>query len=189
MLLTRNIKFQNFNFKNKKTKIKNFFFQLKEDFFNKKNDLLLSLSNSYKYNFNEKQIKSFKKFRTYRIIGMGGSVLGAKAIYYFLKEKIKKDFFFIDNLQPKLDVLNNKRKVINIIISKSGNTLETISNTKFLINNCKKNIFLIENKKSLLNSLAEEIKSEIIEHNNFIGGRYSVLSEVGMLPAELMGLN
>ena len=33
------------------------------------------------------------------------------------------------------------------------------------------------------------MKSEIVEHNNFIGGRYSVLSEVGMLPAELMGLN
>ena len=32
------------------------------------------------------------------------------------------------------------------------------------------------------------MKSEIIHHNNFIGGRYSVLSEVGMLPAELMGL-
>ena len=33
------------------------------------------------------------------------------------------------------------------------------------------------------------MKSEIIHHNNFIGGRYSVLSEVGMLPAELMGLD
>jgi len=33
------------------------------------------------------------------------------------------------------------------------------------------------------------MKSEIVHHNNFIGGRYSVLSEVGMLPAELMGLS
>ena len=37
--------------------------------------------------------------------------------------------------------------------------------------------------------MAEKLKAEIIHHNNFIGGRYSVLSEVGMLPAELMGLN
>jgi glucose-6-phosphate isomerase len=37
--------------------------------------------------------------------------------------------------------------------------------------------------------LAKKLKAEIIHHNNFIGGRYSVLSEVGMLPAELMGLN
>ena len=35
---------------------------------------------------------------------------------------------------------------------------------------------------------AKKLKAEIIHHNNFIGGRYSVLSEVGMLPAELMGL-
>ena len=37
--------------------------------------------------------------------------------------------------------------------------------------------------------MAKKLKSEIIEHNNFIGGRYSVLSETGMVPAELMGLN
>ena len=34
-----------------------------------------------------------------------------------------------------------------------------------------------------------ELKKEIFEHKNFIGGRYSVLSETGMLPAVLMGLN
>ena len=38
-------------------------------------------------------------------------------------------------------------------------------------------------------SLAQKLKSEVIHHNNFIGGRYSVLSETGMLPANLMGLN
>ena len=37
--------------------------------------------------------------------------------------------------------------------------------------------------------MAQKLKTEIVHHNNFIGGRYSVLSEVGMLPAELMGLN
>ena len=53
----------------------------------------------------------------------------------------------------------------------------------------QKNIFLTEDKKSYLTKLAKKLKSEIIHHNNFIGGRYSVLSEVGMLPAALMGLN
>ena len=43
-------------------------------------------------------------------------------------------------------------------------------------------------EKNYLYSLAHKLKSEIVHHNNFIGGRYSVLSEVGMLPAELMGL-
>ena len=47
---------------------------------------------------------------------------------------------------------------------------------------------MTEKKENYLNSLAQKLKSEVISHNNFIGGRYSVLSETGMLPAELMGL-
>ena len=73
-------------------------------------------------------------------------------------------------------------------MSKSGNTLETISNTNIFIKKKDKNIFITENKESYLTSLANILKDEIIHHNDFIGGRFSVLSEVGMLPAELMGL-
>ena len=51
-----------------------------------------------------------------------------------------------------------------------------------------KNIFITENKNNYLYLLAQKLKAEIIHHNNYIGGRYSVLSEVGMLPAEFMGL-
>jgi len=40
-----------------------------------------------------------------------------------------------------------------------------------------------------LTNLANKLKAEIFEHKNYVGGRYSVLSEVGMLPAELMNLN
>ena len=76
-----------------------------------------------------------------------------------------------------------------MIISKSGNTLETISNVNILINNKDENVFITENKTSYLTNLAKKLKSEIVHHNHFIGGRYSVLSEVGMLPAELMGLD
>ena len=43
-------------------------------------------------------------------------------------------------------------------------------------------------KNSYLYELAQKLKADIIHHSNFFGGRYSVLSEVGMLPAELMGL-
>ena len=82
------------------------------------------------------------------------------------------------------------KKAVNIIISKSGNTLETISNFSYLIkNNNYKNIFITEKKNNYLFNIANKLKSEIFEHKNFIGGRYSVLSEVGMLPAELMGFN
>ena len=116
---------------------------------------------------------------------MGGSILGTEAIYQFLNEKIKKEFEFINNLNPKISV---KKKAVNLIVSKSGETLETISNFHILLKK-KKNIFITENKKSYLSELAHKIKSDVVEHKNFIGGRYSVLSEVGMLPAELMGLN
>ena len=80
-------------------------------------------------------------------------------------------------------------KFLNLIISKSGNTIETLVNANILIKKKDKNIFITENKNNSLNLLAQKLKSEVIHHNNFIGGRYSVLSEVGMLPAELMGLD
>jgi glucose-6-phosphate isomerase len=118
---------------------------------------------------------------------MGGSALGAEAIYNFLKFKIKKKFIFFNNLKSGINK-KSKKNILNIIISKSGNTLETITNLNTLKIN-KNCIFITENKNNYLRKIAEKIKCEIIEHKNYIGGRYSVLSEVGMLPAELMGLN
>ena len=50
-------------------------------------------------------------------------------------------------------------------------------------------VFITENKVNYLRTIANKMKSEIFDHPNYIGGRYSVLSETGMLPASLMGLN
>ena len=182
-MLTSNIKFKNFkNIKSKK--IKNF---KKEKWFNEIK-LLRSLKKNYKYSYSKNQINKLKKAKNYRLIGMGGSTLGAETIYQFLKHKIKKKFIFINNLNPQIKDEQKKIKATNIIISKSGNTLETIANSNLLIKGSK-NIFITEDKKSYLSELANILKAEIIEHKNYIGGRYSVLSEVGMLPAEIMGLN
>jgi len=182
-MLTNNIVFKNFIKKRNSLKIKSKLkLLLKEN-----NSILLSLSKNYKNSFTKKTIKNYRKYSNFRILGMGGSSLGTQAIYEFLKHKIKKNFLFIDNLKPKIK--NNLKNCANIVVSKSGNTIETIVNSNVLIKNKDKNIFITENKKSFLYSLADQLKSEIIHHNNFIGGRYSVLSEVGMLPAELMGLN
>ena len=182
-MLTSNIKFKNFkNIKSKK--IKNF---KKEKWFNEIK-LLGSLKKNYKYSYSKNQINKLKKAKNYRLIGMGGSTLGAETIYQFLKHKIKKKFIFINNLNPQIKDEQKKIKATNIIISKSGNTLETIANSNLLIKGSK-NIFITEDKKSYLSELANILKAEIIEHKNYIGGRYSVLSEVGMLPAEIMGLN
>ena len=182
-MLTSRIIFTNF-----KVKINNFLIKKELTNLLKKNDeVVKSLSLNYSYNFNIKKLKKFKNKKFFRIIGIGGSILGAKAIYYFLKNKIKKKFVFVDNLTPKINH-NTKKKYTNIVISKSGNTIETIINCNILLKKKEKNIFITENKINYLNELARSLKSEVIHHNNFIGGRYSVLSEVGMLPAELMGL-
>ncbi len=176
------------NFKNYKLKIKssNLVFKL-NTILKEKNEVLNSLSRNYKNNFSKKKIKKYKNYTNIKLIGMGGSTLGTQAIYEFLKKKIKKNFIFVDNLQSA-QTRHARKKFLNIIISKSGNTIETIANVNVHVKKNEKNLFITENKKNSLFLLAEKLKSEIIHHNNYIGGRYSVLSEVGMLPAELMGL-
>ncbi len=153
---------------------------------NDKPDFIKSFKQNYKYSYDRKFLSKYFKFKNINIIGMGGSSLGSKAIYSFFKSKIKKKFHFSEDL-----ILNkiNKNNDLNIIISKSGNTLETISNFNVIYKNNQKNIFVTEKKDNYLNKLANKLKADVIEHKNFIGGRFSVLSEVGMLPAELMGLN
>jgi glucose-6-phosphate isomerase len=183
-MLTQNISFKNFLTKNRNILVKKKLNLILKE----KNQVINSLSKSYKDSFSKKNIKHFNKKFDYRIIGMGGSTLGAQAIYDFLKKKIKKNFIFVDNLNA---FTNNKAKknLNNLIISKSGSTTETIVNANILIKKKDKNLIITEKKKSYLSLLAEKLKAEVVDHNNFIGGRYSVLSEVGMLPAELMGLN
>jgi len=181
-MLTSGISFVNFKKKNKSLKIR----KNLQSIINDKNEILNSLSKNYKDSYKKNLINKYKAFSNYRIIGMGGSILGTRTIYEFLQHKIKKNFLFVDNLQNTFS--QSKKKTVNIIVSKSGNTIETITNSNIIIKKNNRNIFVTENKKNYLYRLAENLKGEIVHHNNYIGGRYSVLSEVGMLPAELMGL-
>tara|TARA_B100001121_G_scaffold219691_1_gene192981 strand:- start:12129 stop:13289 length:1161 start_codon:yes stop_codon:yes gene_type:complete len=182
---------QNFVFKNFEKKINTKYKKKLINFFNQDNkfklpDFIKSFKNNYKYSYDKNFIKKYKKFTNINIIGMGGSSLGSKAIYSFLKEKIKKKVTYLENLNLKKKI---KNKSLNLVISKSGDTLETIVNLSVNFNKKNKNIFITENKNNYLRQLANKLKSDVIEHKNFIGGRFSVLSEVGMLPAQLMGLN
>ena len=186
MKISKSISFKGFQLKDSKKKILKIFKRI----INEENEIFKSLKKSYKNSYNNNIIKKLKKYSKINLIGMGGSSLGARSIYSFLIDKINKNFIFFDNLDSiKLNNEVKKKESLNIIISKSGNTLETIANVNFLIKNDQKNIFITENKNSFLNNLAQKLKAEIISHNNYIGGRYSVLSEVGMLPADLMGLD
>ena len=185
-MFSKNIIFQNFTKKKIKKKLKIFYKKLIENS-NNKNNVINSFTKSYSYSFDKNKIIKLKKFKIFQIYGMGGSSLGAKAIYDFVNHKIKKKFYFYDNLDLKNQMLKTNQKIFNIVISKSGNTLETIVNDNIF--SSKNKLYITESRNSYLRNLALRLKSEIIEHKNFIGGRYSVLSEVGMLPAELMGLN
>ena len=154
------------------------------------------LSKKFNFNFKINEIKKFKRFKNIVIIGMGGSILGISAIYEFLRNKIKKKVTFFDNLdKEKLKKFKNNNNVKNclfIIISKSGNTIETLSNLiglNILKLNAKNIIVITEKKKNILNFIAKKYNLFLIEHKNFLGGRYSVLSEVGIVPSYLMGIN
>ena len=153
-----------------------------------------SLSKKFILDFNKINLKKFLKYKTVVVIGMGGSVLGANAIYSFLKHKIEKNFIFIDNLD-QLQIKDIKKKInlkknLFIIISKSGNTIETLINSNLFKENInsQNTIIITKQKKSLLSVFAKNKKILHINHKDYIGGRYSVLSEVGMIPAYFMGL-
>ena len=93
------------------------------------------LSKNYKFNFSRKELEKFKKYQNIVLVGMGGSILGIKAICQFLQKKIKKNIYFFDNVDQN-KILNLKKelnfnKSLFIIISKSGNTIETLSNLLF----------------------------------------------------------
>ena len=182
-MLTSGINFVNFKTSIKIKSLKKKFTSL----INENNEIIKSLSKNYKDSYKKNNIIKYKKNSEFRVIGIGGSSLGIQAIYNFLKHKVKNKFIFIDNLISEKKKYK-KKKFTNLIISKSGNTIETIVNSNILIKNTDKNIFITENKKNYLHILAKKLKAEVVHHNNYIGGRYSVLSEVGMLPAELMGL-
>ena len=87
-MFTKNISFKNFLIKKKNSTVKKNLNLI----LNEKNQVISSLSKSYKDSFSKKNTNHFNKKFHYRIIGMGGSSLGAQAIYDFLKKKIKKKF-------------------------------------------------------------------------------------------------
>ena len=81
----------------------------------------------------------------------------------FLKTKIKKKIFFFNNLINNIDE-RAKVKKLNLVISKSGNTLETFSNLNLILSkqNKNKNIIITENKTNILNNLAKKLKFDVL---------------------------
>ena len=176
-------------------KFEKIFLEIKHDIKDVKKTIHI-LDDKLKFNFKTRNLKKFKNFKTIVLIGMGGSILGSEAIYNFFKKKIKKKFYFFNDLNENKIIEFKKKenisKTLFIVISKSGNTIETLSNV-FLLNIMKKNskniILISEKKNNLLFTMSKKLNLFYVEHKTNIGGRYSVLSEVGIIPAYLMGIN
>ena len=96
-MITKNFSFKNFQRKKNNRSLRKYFKQLIVS----KNEIIKSLTSNYNYSYTKQKLAKFQKYKDIRIFGMGGSSLGANAIYDFLKYKIKKNFYFLSNLQKR----------------------------------------------------------------------------------------
>lgn len=139
------------------------------------------------------------------ILGIGGSALGPKVILESLSAfnnlRKKPKVFIFDNVDPStfkniIEIIDLRKSVINVI-SKSGSTSETLASFLILwrlIRDKKLDVrehfvFTTDPEKGNLRRLAEEYEIPTLEIPRNIVGRYSVLSPVGLLLAEGIGIN
>jgi glucose-6-phosphate isomerase len=132
------------------------------------------------------------------VIGIGGSSLGAEAVFQFIssRKKLNKEMIFLDTTDP-ITISNKLKKVdltssIFIAISKSGTTIESMAILKLIKSLVKldlNNLIVITDKNSPLEKFAKQNKLRIFNIPKNVGGRYSVLSVVGLVPLAIAGID
>jgi len=131
------------------------------------------------------------------VIGIGGSSLGTKAIYKFLRttKKFKKKLFFLDTIDPlRINYLLSLSEMTDshfLIISKSGTTIEPTSILKYLsskVDITKLNSTIIAGKNTPLYLFSQKKEIQFFEIPEDVGGRFSVFSPVGLLPLAIIGV-
>jgi len=132
------------------------------------------------------------------VLGIGGSSLGTRAIYEFLitSNTYTKDLMFLETVDP-LEVNHSLKKVdLNdaqfVVISKSGNTIETVSLFKYLnslVDINGDNCTIISEAKSQLTKFANDNNIKTFDLAENIGGRFSVFSVVGLVPLAMVGVD
>jgi glucose-6-phosphate isomerase len=156
----------------------------------KENFFFDTLSERYQKNLFLKKILLKKKLhKKILVIGMGGSVLGSKMISTFFG--LDKNYHFLDNLNDVTvnDLIKKNLSMFTIfVISKSGRTVETLTNCNIILNhfkknkkNLSKNFIIISEKNNTLFNFAKKNGILFFEHNANLSGRYSVLSDPGLL--------
>ncbi len=148
----------------------------------------------------QQKLEKFKsQFTKFVVVGIGGSSLGIQVLQEYFA---KKDFIFIDNVDAyefdfQLSQLTDYKKTLWLFVSKSGETIETLSTLELIhqfysekgLNLGLNSIVITENKESSLNEWAQKNAVLSFEIPLVVGGRYSILSPVGLVPAALMNLD
>ncbi len=155
-----------------------------------------------------KEVEHYKGFKNLIVLGIGGSALGnitlqnaLNHIYYNLKnERGGPRIFVLDNIDPDWtmslsEIIDPKETLFNVI-TKSGTTAETLSNFFYFLkllkantNNWKEHLVFTTGEKGFLREFADENNIKTYPVPEDVGGRYSVLSEVGLFPAALSGID
>lgn len=151
----------------------------------------------------EKFAKSIRgKYSHFVILGIGGSALGAACINQIFSEFYRHSkLIVLDNIDPilikELDKILDYKKTLFLVITKSGTTPETISQYLYFrkrVENKKLDIkkhfvMLTDAKNGWLREVVKKERFTSFEIPENVGGRFSVLTSVGLLPAALLGLN
>lgn len=153
----------------------------------------------------EKFAKSVKgKYENIAVLGIGGSALGAICLRQALKglfDDKKPKLFVLDNIDPTLirefEKAINYKKTLFLVITKSGTTPETMSQYLYFRNKINKKkldpkkhfVFVTDANEGKLRGIAKREKIAFFGIPKNVGGRFSVLTSIGLLPAALVGLN
>ncbi len=170
-----------------------------------KNNKIVPLNIAYKKDdleeINQLSDNIKANFKEVLILGVGGSSLGARTLCS-IKNKTDLKLRFLESIDAvsvkrQLEKINLKETFF-LVISKSGQTIETICQTLIIIDFLKKFqitdfnqrfLFVTENKESDIAKIAKDINADIVDHPKDIGGRYSYLTIVALLPSALAGFN
>jgi len=137
------------------------------------------------------------KFTDVVVVGIGGSILGVQMLHEILYKDSQKTpkFHFIDSIDPNLIAsfekpLKNK-KTLFVFVSKSGNTLETVTAFSLIspLHKPEQIIVITENKNGLLHQYAKKKNIRIFEMPKYVCGRYSIFTNAGLIPLILMGID
>ncbi|WP_457568488.1 glucose-6-phosphate isomerase [Desulfurobacterium sp.] len=179
--------------------------KLRNQFKIKKQNMPFLASFSTRVKKIKETLRPFKiNFDNMFVIGIGGSSLGIQAIYEAIHGKYKREgrkLYFLENIDPFNihQIFQNAPwdRTVYCVISKSGKTLETISIMNLVLHEMKKRGFRDLNRRFIfisgrgtpLHTLSRELEAPFFEIPDEIGGRFSVLTPVGLVPSEFIDVD